>query len=299
MNAATLIGGTAVVMWATLASLAVATGELPPFEVTAIALGLGACVGLAITAVRGRLRLLVQPWPVYGVGIAGIFLYHALYFAAVRNAPPAEASLVAYLWPLLIVLLSALLPGERLTVWHVIGGLLGFAGAAVLILGKSSGERMAGAWLGDLMALACAFTWSTYSVMSRRMKAAPTEVVAGYCAISALLAFVCHRLFETTAWPGGPLAWAAIVTLGVFPLGLGFYTWDYGVKNGDIQMLGVASYGAPLGSTVLLVLLGFAAPTGALAIAAALIVGGAVVSARSRVPKRKGAGERPTPDYSR
>jgi len=49
---------------------------------------------------------------------------------AVRNAPPMEAELIAYLWPLLIALFSALLPGEDLRMHHVLGGVPGLAGAA-------------------------------------------------------------------------------------------------------------------------------------------------------------------------
>ncbi len=275
---ATLIGVSAVLMWSTLASLAVALGDIPPFQVTAMALFIGGAVGLAVTAVRGRLGALKQPWTVYAVGIGGIFFYHALYFAALRNAPAAEAGLVAYLWPLLIVLLSSLLPGERLTARHVIGALLGFAGAAALILAKGAGG-FSGAWLGDALALGCAFVWSGYSVLSRRLKEAPTEVVAGFCLISAALAVPCHFAFEQTVLPVGPGAWLAVLGLGLLPLGLAFYVWDFGVKNGDIKLLGVASYAAPLLSTLLLVGLGYATATWALALAAALIVGGALVAA--------------------
>ena len=73
------------------------------------------------------------------VGVGGLFGYHALYFLALRFAPPAEAGLLNYLWPLLIVLFSSLLPGERLAPHHVIGALLGLAGTVLLFAGNSSG----------------------------------------------------------------------------------------------------------------------------------------------------------------
>ena len=279
MNRATLIGASAVLMWATLASFAVASGEIPPFQVTAMALAIGGALGLIVAAMRGRLWALKQPWPVYALGIAGIFLYHALYFAALRNAPAAEAGLVAYLWPLLIVLMSAMLPGETLAPRHVAGAALGLAGAATLILSRGGASGFAGAWFGDLLALGCAFTWSSYSVLSRLVKNAPTETVAGFCLASAALALACHLAFEPTIWPSGPLAWGAVVGLGLLPLGLAFYVWDFGVKHGDIKLLGVASYAAPLLSTLLLIALGYAQASATLALAAALIVGGAVLAA--------------------
>jgi drug/metabolite transporter (DMT)-like permease len=178
------------------------------------------------------------------VGVGGLFGYHALYFAALRLAPPAEASLIAFLWPLLIVLMSALLPGERLSARHIVGALLGFGGAAVLFWGKigaGAANLTHTVALGYLLALGCAFVWSSYSVLSRRLRQAPTEAVAGFCLVTSALAAICHVAFETTAIPENFSQAAAIVGLGLGPVGLAFYVWDYGVKNGDIRLLGVAA----------------------------------------------------------
>ena len=80
---------------------------------------------------------------------------------------------------------------------------------------------------------------------------------------------------------GGRGGWAATAALGLGPVGLAFYLWDIGVKRGDIQLLGTASYAAPLMSTLLLIAAGFARPSAALLLAALLITGGALVAARS------------------
>ena len=154
-NRATLIGAGAIALWATLALLTAASGAAPPFEMAGLTFLIGGLAGLIYAAVRGRLSALRQPWRVWAVGIGGLFGYHALYFAALRAAPPAQASLVAYLWPLLIVLFSALLPGERLRARHVAGAALGFLGAALLV----GGADAAPGW-GLLLALGCAFVWS-------------------------------------------------------------------------------------------------------------------------------------------
>jgi drug/metabolite transporter (DMT)-like permease len=196
-----------------------------------------------------------------------------------RRAPPAEASLIAYLWPLLIVLLSALQPGERLSARHVLGAALGLAGVATLFAGRSNGALFSVASLsGDALALGCAFVWSIYSVASRRLKEAPTEAVAGFCLVTAFLAALCHFAFETNVAPANAGQWLAILGLGLGPVGLAFYVWDYGVKHGDIKLLGVAAYAAPVLSTLILVAAGFAPATASLAIACGLIVAGAAVA---------------------
>ena len=276
---ATLVGFGAIVLWSSLALLTALSGEAPPFELAALTFAVGGFCGIAYAAARGRLPALLQPWPVWAVGIAGLFGYHALYFAALRRAPPADASLIAYLWPLLIVLFSAMLPGERLEARHVVGAALGFAGAATLFLSKGAAFAAGGAALtGYALALCCAFVWSGYSVLSRRLRGAPTEAVAGFCLATAALAAVCHAAFETTVIPANAVQWLAVLGLGLGPVGLAFYVWDYGVKHGDIRLLGVASYAAPVLSTLILVAAGVAPANGALALACALIVGGAVVA---------------------
>ena len=208
---------------------------------------------------------------------------------ALRNAPPVEAGLIAYLWPLLIVVASALLPGERLRWWHVLGALLGLAGTAALILGDKDGGNFAGFksqyWLGYLMAIACALTWTAYSVLSRRLAHLPTDTVGVFCGATAILAVIAHLAFEQTIWPSGG-QWLAVLGLGLGPVGAAFFTWDYGVKNGNIQALGAMSYAAPLLSTLLLIAAGKGEATPTVAIACLLIVGGAVLASKDMLRRR-------------
>lgn len=278
-RSATLVGFGAVALWSLLALFTAATGAVPPFQLAAMTFAIGATVGLISWLVRaGAMRALRQPPVVWALGVGGLFGYHALYFAALRLAPPAEAGLVNYLWPLLIVLFSALLPGERVRAAHIAGALLGFAGVAVLMSGRAALDLRAEHALGYLCAFTAAFVWAGYSVLSRRFGSVPTDAVAGFCLATSGLSLLCHLAFETTVWPATPTEWTALVALGLGPVGAAFYLWDIGVKRGDIRLLGVGSYAAPVLSTLLLVLAGYAEPTLALAVACALIVAGALVA---------------------
>jgi drug/metabolite transporter (DMT)-like permease len=224
------------------------------------------------------------------LGIAGLFGYHFFYFLALRHAPAVEASLIAYLWPLLIVFFSALLPGERLRWFHGAGAIAGFLGAALLVT-KGQGFRFDAQYTtGYLSALVCALTWAGYSILSRRFGAIPTSAVGGFCGATAILAWGCHALFETTVIPTG-WQWAAILGLGLGPVGLAFFTWDYGVKHGNIRVLGALSYAAPLLSTLLLIACGRAEATMVVGVACGLIVGGALLATLDFFwPRMKGAG---------
>ncbi|MBR0554235.1 EamA family transporter [Ciceribacter sp. L1K23] len=283
---ATLVGFSAILMWSFLALFTAASGKMPPFQLSAVCFAIGSLPGLVTFAFRPqRLRFLKQSVSVWFIGVAGLFGYHFLYFTALRNAPAAEAGLIAYLWPLLIVVGSALLPGERLRWYHVAGAIAGLCGT-MLIIGKNGFAFDPRYAFGYAMAFLCAFTWSGYSLLTRRHEAVSTDVVTGFCLATSVLSLFCHLLLETTVWPVAATEWLAVVGLGLFPVGAAFYAWDYGVKNGDIQILGAGSYAAPLLSTLILVIFGFAQTTLTLALACLLITGGAVLAARDMVRRK-------------
>src|SRR5215207_10282821 len=285
-RAATLIGLTAILMWSLLSVLTVATGKIPAFQLAAMTFAIGAAVAFASFLFRpSAFAALKQPLTAWVVGVGGLFGYHALYFLALRFAPPAEAGLLNYLWPLLIVLFSSLLPGERLLAHHIIGALLGLAGTVLLFAGNGA-NFAPGQIPGLIAAFVAAFVWAAYSVMSRRLKAVPTDAVAGFCAATALLAAIVHLFVETAVWPETPLQWLAIIALGVGPVGAAFFTWDIGMKRGDIRVLGAASYATPLLSTAFLILAGFAAASANIAFAAILIAGGGLIAAKDMFRKR-------------
>ena len=284
---ATLIGFSAVLLWSLLALLTIGSSPVPPLLLNALCFGIGGALGLIWTITSGRLSVLkTVSWRVYAFGTIGLFGYHFLYFTAFRLGPDATTGLIAYLWPLFIVLLSGLLPGERLTRTHVFGALLALTGAAIIVLGAQSGSN--GANLPALgLAFLCALTWAGYSVLSRRLGEVPTESVTVFCLATAALSILVHLGAEETLWPQGTIGWGAVLALGLGPVGLAFFTWDIGMKKGDIQLLGVTSYAAPLLSTLALVLAGKAEPSLRLLAAAVLITGGAALAARASLAASK------------
>jgi len=286
---ATLIGFTAILMWAALALLATLAGPVPPFQLVALAFAIPGVVSLVLWIVRGEgLRHLRQRPSVWVLGIYGLFGYHFAYFVALRAAPPVEAGLIAYLSPLLIVVLSALLPGERLRWYHLAGALAGLAGTALVVTDGGRVAFKAEFALGYAAAFACALIWSSYSVLSRRFGDVPTSAVGGFCSVTAILAAISHLVLETTVWPSGG-EWLAVLLLGIGPIGLAFFTWDVGMKHGDIQALGGLFYVAPLGSTALLILFGKGEASWIIGAATLLIVGGAALATLDVLRRQPGS----------
>ena len=273
---ATLAGIAALALWAFLAPLARLAQPLPPLLLTGLGFAAGGLLGLALLVLRGRLAVLRQPPLAWAHGVGGLAGYHMLYFAALALAPPVEANLLNYTWPLLIVLLAAPLRGLRLGPQRLLGVGLGAAGAVLLL---SGGARFpVEAFAGFACAIAAALTWALYSVLSARFATVPTEAVAGFCLVSALLALAAHAALEPATMPG-PAQWLAVLALGLGPLGAAFFLWDRGMKHGDPRLLGTLGYATPVASTLLLVALGEGGLTWQVLGATALVAGGGIIAA--------------------
>ncbi|AEG91418.1 DMT family transporter [Ramlibacter tataouinensis] len=265
----------AIALWASIATLGVSLSHLPPFLLTGIALVIGSVPAWPLA------RQWRVPPRTLALGIYGLFGFHFLLFVALRLAPPVEANLVNYLWPLLIVVLAPLfLPGLRLRAAHVAAALAGFAGAAIAILG-SAGDGVRGAWSwGYLPALGSAFIWASYSLATRRVAAFPTAAIGLFGLVSGLLSLACHWALEpVTALSARD--WALLAAMGLGPLGAAFFLWDKALKTGDARQIGILSYLTPLASTVLLLGVTGRPLTGSIAVAAALIIGAAVLGMRA------------------
>lgn len=266
----------AILLWATLAALGVSLQHLPPFLLTGLALVIGSLPAWP----------LVRQWRVPAMtlllGIYGLFGFHFLLFIALRLAPPVEANLVNYLWPLLMVVLAPVFLRQVKLKWaHIAAALVGFAGAAIAIVGGAGAGSASASWSwGYLPAIGSAFIWASYSLGTRRVPAFPTAAIGLFGLLSGLLSLLCHLLLESPV-SLSTRDWTLVAAMGLGPLGAAFFLWDRALKQGDPRHIGILSYLTPLLSTALLLVVSGREFSAAIAVAAVMIVGAAVLGTRS------------------
>ena len=263
----------AVFLWSSLAALAALLPQVPPFLKTGIGLLIGSLLALPLS--RFDLKQLRVGWKTLALGVYGLFGYHAALFLALQTAPSVQANLVNYLWPLLIVVLAPVfIRTSKLSLRIILAAVVGFAGAAVAVLsgGVTSGEFE----IGYLFALIAAIVWATYSLGTKIIGSFPTAAVGVFAFVAGALARAAHLMFESPVDLSSN-DWVLLILLGVGPLGAAFYFWDYAIKNGNPQQVGLLSFLTPLLSTTLLVFSTGEKLSPLLFVSAGLIVSGALL----------------------
>jgi drug/metabolite transporter (DMT)-like permease len=280
MSKSTILALGAIALWGSLAPLGFLLAHVPPFLLTGLGLLVGSLIALPLSG--GKPSSLKVPLRTLALGVYGLFGFHFLLFIALRHAPPVQANLVNYLWPLGIVLMAPLfLPGMHLRGLHVAAALLGFAGAALAILGGRGDALQGGFAWGYLPALASAFVWASYSLLTQRVPRFPSAAIGVFGLVSGVLSLLCHVALESAVTLSNT-DWGLVVAMGLGPLGAAFYLWDAALKQGDARQIGVLSFLTPLLSTLALLWVRQETPSLSVALASVMIIGAAVLGSRAK-----------------
>jgi drug/metabolite transporter (DMT)-like permease len=269
-----LLALAAILLWSTLALAGNGLQEIPRFLLLGVTLTTSGLTSLV------RLKAWRIPLKVFLVGVGGIFGYHYFYFTAFSHAPAVETNLINYLWPLLIVVLSPLvLPGVRLQSNHILGAIVGMAGAS--LIATQGRLNLNAAYLpGYAAALGAAILWALYSLFTKRLPPFPTDSIGAFCLISGLISFGIFFMGDGNTLEIAairPFEWAFLILVGIGPMGAAFFFWDAALKKGDPRVIGSLAYLTPLLSTVNLVLFAGQRLTLISFVAMCLIISGAAI----------------------
>ncbi|HBO38982.1 MAG TPA: EamA family transporter [Pasteurellaceae bacterium] len=238
-----------ILMWSSLATLMVSINHLPPLFTV------GVILIIASILFMHRWREWRLPLSVWIKGGIGLFGYHYLLFDAFTRAPAMAVNMIQYLWPLFIVLGTPLFLPSKLNRGHILGGILAFFGV-VITLSQQKSEALNTDWFGYIEAFCAALLWAYYTLSNAKIPNMPSSAIAGFCFVSGGLAIAVFFLFGgglssvELSWQDGLI----ILLLGLGPMGLSFYSWDYAIRHGDPRFIGVLSYLTPLLSMTIMAL---------------------------------------------
>lgn len=277
--AGTVGGLAAVLIWSLTAPVIALAVGIDPFLYVTLGDGIGALVFVALWVARRHNplpELKTIPLWFYGLGLIGISVHNLTWVAALQQAPPLEATLIIYTWPLLVIVFTTISLGQKFRWFHIVAGLLGMAGIAVLLMGRGLGIGGFNLLPGHGWALVSALTWSVFSAVSARYPYLTSNFLG--------VVFFLSMVINGAVWlfyQGAPLAptqslWIA-GTASIF-FALGYAMWDFGMKHGNSQLIGAISFLTPVLTAVYLVLLGKADLTLYLLASLALVVAGIAVA---------------------
>lgn len=278
---ATLMGLGAILLWSSLTMLSGFVGPMPALQLTSMAFFIAFFAAVAVWLATGqplgpKFRM---PWLHWVVGLLAVAGNMVFFFIGIRFAPVGQANMLNYLWPLELVILSGLLPGNRLKWTHLLGVGLGALGILALFSGQGEGQmfEMRYFW-GYAAAVAGGLCWAVYSVFRRAVPGGTPDAIMVFVGGTAVLTLGLHLAFETTYIPQSLREWAALLLLGIGPTWAAYLLWERGIRHGDIRLLGVGSFMIPLLSTTLLIITGGEQFSRSLALSCLLIVSGAGVA---------------------
>lgn len=268
-------GITAVFIWSLTAPIVASAVGVDPFLYVGLGDGVGALVFIAMWIARRHNPLpelkTVPVW-LYLLGILGIGGHNLTWVAALQQAPPLEATLIIYTWPLLVVILTTISLGQRFRWFHAVAGVLGLAGIVALLLGKGLAVGTFHLMPGHLWAMISAVSWAVFSAMAARYPATSSNFLGVIFFASAVINGSIWLFFLGA--PPAPVSSLLLVGTASIFFSLAYAMWDFGMKQGNAQLIGVISFLTPVLTAVYLVLLGKAELTTYLFASLLLVVSG-------------------------
>lgn len=276
-SSATWIGYSALFLWACSGVLASSVIKIPTFEVLSVAFSISFGLTALLLTMRRRWTNVKQPLLLWVIGMIGVYGNDALYIAAFKHAPAAQADLISYLYPILIILLASYLPSEKFSFKYIIAGFLGFFGSYLLITAGGDATNFQLKYMtGYFLAFIDAIVWSVYCIAARYYKNTPSEMIGMYCGCGLILSLIMHISYEQTIIPNLHQT-IVLIIMGLTTQGSAYFMWDYGIKRGNFNLLSVLAYSNPIIAVILLIIAGKSHYSDTLLIATLLIsLGGAL-----------------------
>jgi drug/metabolite transporter (DMT)-like permease len=195
---------------------------------------------------------------IFVLSLLAIPVNQFFFLYGIRFTTAANAALLYATTPALVLLLSRILLGERLTRGKVAGVALAFAGVLVVILERGPNASMEYVY-GNVIIFLAVIAWSSYTVYGKRLIAHYGPIGASSVTlIVGTVLFIPVGIIPALAFPYEALSaanWLQILYLGIVTSVLAYVLWYYALSRAEAGKVALFTNLQPILTTVLAVLL--------------------------------------------
>ena len=183
------------------------------------------------------------------LGFLGTYLYYVLLYGALALTTASEGFILAYTWPILVLILAFLVLKEKVTFKKIISIFISFFGIVVIV---SHGKITSIAFTnltGDILALSGAFVFALFSILGKKYNFDKT--VSAFIYFCSALIFIILTVFFTSSLKLPSInVWLWLIYNGIFVNGITYIFWFKALEHGDTEIISNVLYLTPFLSLI-------------------------------------------------
>lgn len=183
------------------------------------------------------------------LGFLGNYLYYIFLYGALKRTTASEGFILAYTWPILVLILSFLILKEEVNIKKIIGISISFIGIIIITTKGNPADFNLTSLSGDILALGGALVFALFSVIGKKYNFDKTISVFIYFFSALIFLIPTVSLFSELVLPSvGVLPW--IIYNGIFVNGVSYIFWFKALENGETYIISNLLYLTPFISLI-------------------------------------------------
>ncbi len=183
------------------------------------------------------------------LGFLGNYLYYVFLYGALGKTTASKGFILAYTWPILVLILSFIILKEKVTLKKIAGISVSFAGIIIITTRGSSIDFTLTDLSGDIMALSGALIFALFSVLGKKYNFDKTIGVFIYFLSALIFLIPTVSIFSEFILPSpNILPW--IIYNGILVNGVSYIFWFKALENGETHIISNLLYLTPFISLI-------------------------------------------------
>ncbi|RJQ25471.1 DMT family transporter [Candidatus Parcubacteria bacterium] len=183
------------------------------------------------------------------LGFLGTYLYYVLLYKALSLTTASEGFILAYTWPILVLVLSFIILKEKATLKKILSLFISFVGILIIVSQGNFFSINFTNLQGDILALIGAFTFALFSVLGKKNNFDPVVSVFIYFLTALILIFPTTIIFSSLKVPSFDILFWILLN-GLLVNGVSYIFWFKALKHGDTHILSNLLYLTPFLSLI-------------------------------------------------